>query len=463
MSELKIIARHATTVLVGQLAVMAYGVTDTIVAGRYSDTSLAALSVGSAIFISVYVALMGVLQSLLPVWAELHGARRHTQVGQSFRQALYLCAITIVIGEVILLSPSAMLRWTDVPEALRPEVERYLAVLAMALPPAMLFRMYSTLNQSLGRPQLVTWLQLGSLAIKVPLSIWFAMGGYGLAPEGAVGCAWATLVVNYGLLVVALIMVRSQPMYRPYAIWHRLERPNWPQISDFARLGIPGGLSIMVEVTSFTLMALFIARLGSVASSSHQIAANLTAVLYMMPLSIGIAASSRVSYWLGAGDHRKANDAIRLGYQMVMASSLLFSMGLFYIRGTLASIYSQNPQIITMTAPLLAWVAAYHFFDAIQAVSVFFLRCFSVVVMPMLVYCVLLWGVGLAGGYWLAYHGFEVWPATGSALSFWIASAAALCATALVFVSLLAWVVGQRTRQQRLQSQGTRTKAAKPQ
>ena len=168
LSELKIIARHAATVLVGQLAVMAYGVTDTIVAGRYSDTSLAALSVGSAIFISVYVALMGVLQSLLPVWAELHGARRYTQVGQSFRQALYLCAIIIVIGELILLSPSAVLRWTDVPEALRPEVERYLAVLALALPPAMLFRMYSTLNQSLGRPQLVTWLQIGSLAVKVP-------------------------------------------------------------------------------------------------------------------------------------------------------------------------------------------------------------------------------------------------------------------------------------------------------
>jgi MATE family multidrug resistance protein len=164
LSELKIIARHAATVVVGQLATMAYGVTDTIVAGRYSDTSLAALSVGSAIFISVYVALMGVLQSLLPVWAEFKGARRFEQVGQSFRQALYLCAITILIGEAILLFPAVVLQWTDVPPALRPEVERYLAVLAMALPPAMLFRMYSTLNQSLGRPQLVTWLQMGSIA-----------------------------------------------------------------------------------------------------------------------------------------------------------------------------------------------------------------------------------------------------------------------------------------------------------
>ena len=61
MSELSIIARHAFTVLAGQLAVMAFGVTDTIVAGRHAQESLAALSIGSAVFISVYVALMGVL------------------------------------------------------------------------------------------------------------------------------------------------------------------------------------------------------------------------------------------------------------------------------------------------------------------------------------------------------------------------------------------------------------------
>ncbi|MDV3197461.1 MAG: MATE family efflux transporter [Sweet potato little leaf phytoplasma] len=84
-SERRLIAGHAGTVLVGQLAVMAFGVTDTIVAGRYAEGALAALSVGSAIFISVFVSLMGLVQALLPVWAELHGGRRTTEVGRSVR------------------------------------------------------------------------------------------------------------------------------------------------------------------------------------------------------------------------------------------------------------------------------------------------------------------------------------------------------------------------------------------
>ncbi|MDO9197326.1 MATE family efflux transporter [Rhodoferax sp.] len=445
MSELKIISRHAATVLVGQLAVMAFGVTDTIVAGRYSESSLAALSVGSAVYISVFVALMGVLQALLPVWAELQGAKRHRQLGRSFRQALYLCGITMLVGMAVLLSPGALLNLTEVPMTLRSEVQSYLAVLALALPPSLLFRMYSTLNQGLGRPQLVTWLQIGSLFIKVPLSIWFAFGGLGLEPQGAVGCAWATLVVNYAMLGVALWLVRTQDLYQPYGIWGALERPNWKEIATFARLGIPGGLAIMVEVTSFTLMALFIARMGTVAAASHQIAANVAAVLYMVPLSIAIAASSRVSYWLGAGNKDKASAVIRTGLTMTVSAALLLSLALLLARTTLATIYARSPDVVALAVPLLGWVAIYHLADAVQAVCVFLLRCFGVTIAPLAVYCLLLWGMGLAGGYLLAYQGLGTWQAMHTPSAFWATSAAALGMTAFIFTFIL-WLATRRRR-----------------
>ena len=441
LSDFKIISSHAGTVLVGQLAVMAFGITDTIVAGRYSDVSLAALSVASAIYISVFVALMGTLQALLPVWAELHGAGKSTEVGQSFRQALYLCALTIGVGVLILLSPGAVLRWTDVPPALRDDAERYLAVLALALPPALMFRMYSTLNQSLGKPRLVTGLQLGALLIKIPLTIWFVFGGAGLPPQGVVGCAWATLVVNYGLFAIAAWMIRTHPLYRPYLIWQPLEAPRWRQIAGFARLGIPGGLGIMVEVTSFTLMALFIARLGVVSSAGHQIASNLAAVMYMVPLSIAIAASSRVSFWRGAGDDAKSMAAIQLGFKMVIVTSLILSTTLFFVRGWLVPLYTRNPDVIAMVVPLLAWVLVFHLFDALQALCVFVLRCFRVTVAPLLVYTVLLWGAGLGGGYLLAYHGLGPWPAQGTATAFWTASTVALGIASLVLLVILRRVI----------------------
>lgn len=445
MSERGIIARHAGTVLAGQLATMAFGVTDTIVAGRYSQQALAALSVGAAVYITVFVALMGVLQALLPVWAELHGARRHIDVGRSVRQALYLALMAALAGVLGLLFPDPLLQGTEVPAALQQDVREYLAVLALALPPALLFRMYSTLNQGLGKPQLVTWLQLASLVVKVPLTIWFAFGGAGVPALGVVGCAWATVVVNWLFVGVAAWLVRTDPLYRPYAIWRPLEAPHWPTILAFARLGVPAALAITVEVTSFTLMSLFIARQGSLAAAAHQVAANLAAVMYMVPLSIAIATSARVSFWLGAGDPKKARGSIRTGFRMGFTLAILMAAGMLAARGTLASLYSADAQVAAVASGLLALVAAFHLGDATQALSVFVLRSYRVTIAPLVAYCVLLWGIGVLGGYLLAYRGLGPWPAQHTPAAFWVASSCALGLLALI-LPLLVWRAARKSR-----------------
>ncbi len=444
-SELSTIARHALTVLAGQLAIMAFGVTDTIVAGRYSPAALAALSVGSAVFISVYISLMGILQALLPLWAELRGAGRLPAVGRSLRQSLYLCLGICVLGMSVLLAPDALLRWADVPDALKADVRHYLNILAWGLPPAMLFRIYSTLNQSLGRPQLVTWLQVGSLGLKLPLSIWFTFGGAGLPALGVAGCAWATLVVNYTLLGVGLWLVRTRALYAPLQLWQRMERPDWQQLGQFLRLGLPAGLAILVEVTSFTLVALFVARQGNLAAASHQIAANLAAVCYMVPLSLSIACSARVSWWRGAGNEAHARQLVVLGWRLAALMGLLLGGLLLLGRHALASVYTSDAEVAALAASLLLWVALYHAADAVQCFCVFVLRCYRITVAPLLTYCVLLWGGGLAGGYWLAYGGIGPWSGRPTPAPFWAASALALAVTAIAFSALLWRALRPRT------------------
>lgn len=445
-SERATILRHAGTVLAGQLAVMAFGVTDTIVAGRHSEGALAALSIGSAVFISVYVALMGVLQALLPVWAEQRGAHRPSAIGASVRQALYLWLIVTALGMAALLAPGALLRWTQVPEALRGQVETYLRILAFGLPPALLFRIYSTLNQALGKPQLVTWLQVGSLALKVPLSIGLAFGAFGLPAQGAVGCAWATLAVNYALLAVGVWMLRTRPMYAPLALWRPMERPDPSQLARFARLGIPAGLSILVEVTSFSLVALFVARQGTLSSAAHQIASNLGAVFYMVPLSLAIATSARVSFWRGAGDEARAHSVAWMGFRLAALMGIGLAATLFIAREAIASLYSNNLQIVALAAAILPLVAAYHLADALQTLCIFVLRSYHITIAPLLIYCLLLWGGGMAGGYLLAYHGLAGWgPYGDTPAPFWAASAMALGVTALAFAGML-WRALRRPR-----------------
>ena len=446
MSELKIIARHAGTVLVGQLAVMAFGVADSVIAGRYSDTALAALSVGSAIYISVYVGLIGIVQALLPIWAEMLGANKQNQMGRSLRQSLYLAGLITLVGMTALLFPGALLRWAQVPQAMLNDVENYLTVLAFAFAPSILFRIYSTFNQSLGKPLLVTWLQVGALVVKIPLSIWLVAGGVGIEPMGVVGCAWATLVVNYLLLALALVMLRLQSFYKPYRLWQRMEPPDWPTIGKFARLGTPAGMAYLVEVTSFTLMAVFIARLGVIASASHQIAASMAAVLYMMPLSLAIACSARVSFRLGANQPEDAKRVVLLGIKLAVVISIVLAAILLITKDIISSFYSNNPVVVSGASSLLIWVVVYHLADSIQAVCAFLLRCYGVTLAPLMIYGVLLWGFGLYGGYKLAYGGLPGMAAMPSPNTFWLASSLALGLVAVCFLMLLRHVVLKERR-----------------
>ena len=440
-SERSTIMRHAGTVMVGQLAVMAFSITDTLVAGHFADTALAALAVASATYVTVHISLMGMLQALLPIWAELHGAQRHAEVGRSVRQALYVWALTAGLGMWALLFPDFLLNWTQVPSDLQADVKAYLDIVAYGLPASLLFRMYSTLNQSLGKPKLVTWVQVGALLLKVPLSIALVLGYPGfMPPMGLAGCAWATLVVTVMMLSLALWLLRTQDFYLPFRIWRRMEKPHLPTLLHFIRLGLPSGLAIGVEVTSFTLMSLFIARLGVVATASHQIVSNMTAVLYMVPLSLSIASSARVSYWIGAGQTHKARLALRTGLGLVVLMSLALAGLIAWQHRAIAEFYTQSAEVAALAATLLLWLTLYHIADAVQVFCVFTLRCYRITVLPLITYTILLWGLGLAGGYAVAYGNawhHATWLTPQSPIAFWQTASLALYVTSAVLLPVL--------------------------
>ena len=440
MSERQTIARHAGTVLIGQLAVMAFGITDAIVAGRYDTKALAALSVGSSIFITVFVALMGILQALLPMLSEHRGANRLTSVGKIFRQSLYLCIFGSAIGSIILLSPEFFFNATEIPTELRIEVSHYLAILTFALPTALFFRMFGTLNQSLGHPKNVTLIQIAGFIIKVPLSIILTFGMWGIPEQGLIGCAYATLIVNLTMALTAVAILKINALYHPYEIWKKLEAPDWVEIKKLLKIGVPNGLSITVEVTSFTLMALFIARMGTHASASHQVVASMAALTYMIPLSLSIATSARVSYWIGAENQHQMKQAIRSGFEITILCALVNASLLALLRYPIASLYAKDPQVVEMAALLLGWLSLYHLADSMQVMCFFLLRCFRITLSPLLIYSTLLWGVGLMGGYFWAYGRTIFQPAVATPEVFWISSSFALCFTS----TLLIWILNKR-------------------
>ena len=437
MNERRLIAGHAATVFIGQIAVMGFGVTDTLVAGRSSPEALAALSVGSSLYITVFVALMGVLQALLPIFSEHMGAGRKQAIGHCFEQGLYICGLLSIGGAYLLCHPQLILEWTQVPADLQGVVTDYLAILSWALAPALLFRMFSTLNQSLGHPRVITLIQVLALLVKIPLSMWLALGTQGQPGMGLIGCAWATWWVNLAMLMAMIGLLVWAPLYKPLHIGAPWRKPDWATIKPMLAMGLPNGLSLLVEVSSFAFMALFIARLGNLPLAAHQIASNVATLLYMVPLSLSIATSARVSYWIGANQTHRAFEVQRLGIGLVAGCALALGLLVWLCRHPLAAVYSQEAEVALLASQLLAWLALFHLGDAMQALGMFLLRCHKVTLAPLLVYAVMLWGLGLGGGQWIAYHGTPWTAALQDPVAFWISSSLALALTSLIFLWLL--------------------------
>ena len=113
-------------------------------------------------------------------------------------------------------------------------------------------------------------------------------------------------------------------------------------------------------------------------------------------------------------------------------------------RHTLANLFSANAAVALTAASVLTWVAFYHVFDSVQAVSAFILRCYRMTLLPLFIYSVMLWGVGLGGAYAWAYQGIQEWPARPEVSTFWATSVFALSIVTLAFVGLVLGVARHR-------------------
>ena len=144
----------------------------------------------------------------------------------------------------------------------------------------------------------------------------------------------------------------------------------------------------------------------------------------------------RVGFWQGAHRPTQVRRAMRTGLGLSAALAACCCLGLWLGKEVLASAFTTDPEVARIAAALLAWVVVYHAFDAIQTVCAFLLRCFQITLLPLLIYSVLLWGVGLGGGYVWAYQGIGKQAALPEPHSFWLTSTAALAVVMLLFLGL---------------------------
>jgi MATE family, multidrug efflux pump len=410
------ILSQARPIFVGQVAVMLYAVVDTVLTGHASATDLAAMGLGASVYSSVFVSLLGAINALNPIIAQHHGGRRHVAIGVSYVQGLWLALLLSIGGGLFLAFPDAWLAWIHAPPAVEAMVTRYLRVLSLALPAALMFRVISVLHVAVARPQVVMVMQVSGLALKVLLSYLLIFGGLGLPRLGALGGALASTVVFWALLVVGWAHTRVDRFYRRFEI-HRAG-PRWSVLRELIRLGIPMGLSYAIEATSFTFITLLVARLGTSVMGGHQVVANLAALCFMVPLSLAVATATLTAHAIGAEDASKARRTASTGIRIAVIVSASLALAVWMLRGAIVRLYTSDAAVAAVALTLIPYLAAFHVFDALQTGVGFVLRAHKRAVSPTVIYALALWGVGLFGGYHVAFVG--LWSPPWGVSGMWL-------------------------------------------
>jgi multidrug resistance protein, MATE family len=425
--------------LIGQLAVMANGLIDTLMAGRLSPTDLAAVGLASSFQFTVYVTLNGIIMGISPIIGQHFGATRFTAIGKTAQQGFWLAIGLSILGVVFLLLNPLWLALTQAPASVSSIASDYLNWSATGILAALLFRVFYATSAAVNLPRVVMTIQLLMLAFKIPLN-WLFMYGtdWGVKPMGGAGCGLATAVLAWIGLGAAFFVIRRDSRYAKFGFrfWQPIDKKA---MAGLLRLGLPMGLSYGIEISSFTLIAMLVAHKGVDVAAAHQVCSNLLGVAYMVPLALSSAISNLVAQKIGARQWLAAKSTGVSGIVLVISLALLVAgcFGLF--ANQLAGLYlgqgATNALVASNAAGLIRILAIFIVFDAAQTVLAFILRAYKVASVPSIIYAISLWGVGIGGGWSLTSWVAPSWSA--GAAGYWWAGTGGVMVAAFAFVFLL--------------------------
>ncbi len=433
LAEWRTLAILGGPILIAQIAQMANGVIDTVMAGHASAEDLAAVGIGSSLWMPLFLFFMGLLGALQPIISGYNGARTLDRIMPTTWQGLYLAGAGSVIMIALLTQVHPVLALLNLEPRTAGITQGYLDAFAWGVPAMLLMTALRGLTDGLGHTRVIMAFSVLSTLINLPLNYIFIYGKLGLPAMGGVGCGWATSLSNGIAALALLVYLNRSETYRRFHLLADWAAPKLADLGYILRIGVPIGFTIFVEASMFSVIALFLAPLGPVVVAGHQIALNVVSLLFMLPLSIGMALTLRVSFLMGAGAPDTARLISRSSLLLAAATALVFALLLWLFSEQIAALYTGEAEVRQVTVRLLLFAALFQIADVIQVTCISALRGYKDTRIPMFIMVFSFWGLGLPLGYALTFTD-QIWPAMGAA-GFWVGLTGGLTSASM----LLGW------------------------
>jgi Na+-driven multidrug efflux pump len=225
--EVKNTVHLGLPIIAAQLAHIALGFIDTVMAGKLSAKDLGAVAIGRSLYMPLLVFVLGVLLAINPIVAQFRGAMELDKIGKTVRQGLWLSQMIAIPSFFLVRNIHVVMDFMNVAPEVIPITRGYLEAVSWSLPAAFAYLVLRFFNEgiSLAKPNM--YFTTLAIPINIVGNYAFMYGNWGFPRMGAVGTGWATTTVWWMMLGGMLFMTLTAKTYKPYSIFNNLRLPQW--------------------------------------------------------------------------------------------------------------------------------------------------------------------------------------------------------------------------------------------
>jgi len=397
-AEVRTTAVLAAPLVLGHVSAGMIGFIDSVIAGRHGTQTLASVAIGTALFWLPVVVPMGTLMSIPPSVSQLDGAGRRGEIGALFRQGLWLAvALGVLLFAFMTLAVHALRPMGIAPEIV-PGATAFLLGIRWGVPALTLFFAMRYLAEGMHWTLPTMLLSAGGLVVLLPLGYVLTFGRFGLPELGAGGLGLASALMMWLQAAGFALVLRRARRFADLRLFERFDPPHPAAIRGLLAVGLPIGVTVLMEGGLFIATALLIGRLGPVPAAAHQIAINVASLCFMVPMGLAEATTVRVGHAPGPRSLPQVRRAALAGYAIMLCTQLCSAALLLLGNEAVVRVYTHDATVAALAASLLLYAAAFQFPDGIQVLSAGALRGLKDTRVPMLLAAFAYWGVGMPLG-----------------------------------------------------------------
>ncbi|MDO5571767.1 MAG: MATE family efflux transporter [Bacteroidales bacterium] len=389
----------AIPVMLSQIGQVVVQMADTMMVGRLGADELASVSYAGAIFNVGLLFCMGTAMGVTPLVGKNISCGRHKVSANLFQNSFLFNMIFGIAVGILLYVLSFFMGNMGQTERVVELAVPYFRIMVASLIPLLIFITFKQFMEGLGDTKKAMIITIGANVLNIGLNYLLIYGKFGFPEMGVQGAAYATLISRMLMPIAFIAVFLNRVSLRRYFLFFCKKNFSKESFKELTKTGLPIGTQIFVEQIAFSFTAIMVGWLGAASLASHQVAMNISFMVFMILSGLSAATTIRVSHQFGRGAMQDMRKAAHASYHLTIFSVSIIAVLIVIFRFQIPYLFTPDPEVGRVSAKLLLIVAIYLIPDSLQVVSLGALRGISDVKKPMIYATFAYLGLNIPIGY----------------------------------------------------------------